>query len=195
VEQEHGAPAADSHAVDPHAADAHAAADHASAGFPPFDQFDTFPSQIFWLVVTFGALYLVTAFWLVPAVRKTIGDREDAIARDVGEAAAASQKADQAARALEARIAEARGRARDTAGKAKSEADARIAAETAKVEADLAQRLAKAEANIAGLRSKAMANVSTVAEDAVAAIAEKLGGVKPSAAAVKKAVADAMGKA
>ena len=35
-------------------------------------------------------------------------------------------------------------------------------------------------------------NVSTVAEDAAAAIAEKLGGVKPSADAVKKAVAGAM---
>lgn len=177
------------------AADAHAAGEHASAGFPPFDQFDTFPSQIFWLVVTFAALYFVTSFWLVPSVRKAIGDREGVIAKDVADAASASQKADQATKALEARIAEARGRARDTAAKAKSEADARIAAETAKVEADLATRLTKAEANIGALRSKAMGNVSTVAEDAVSAIAEKLGGVKPSAAAVKKAVADAMEKA
>jgi F-type H+-transporting ATPase subunit b len=189
VEQEHGAQPAD-----PHALDAHATGEHASAGFPPFDQFDTFPSQIFWLAVTFGLLYLVTAFWLVPTARKIVADRENSIGKDVAEAAAASQKADQATKALEARIAEARGRARDTAAKAKSEADARIAAETAKVEADLAARLAKAEANIGALRSKAMANVSTVAEDAVAAIAEKLGGVKPSAAAVKKAVADAMEK-
>jgi hypothetical protein len=38
-----------------------------------------------------------------------------------------------------------------------------------------------------------MANVSAVAEDAAAAIAEKLTGAKPSPAAVKAAVAGAMG--
>ena len=52
-----------------HAADAHGAAEHASAGFPPFDQVDTFPSQLFWLVVTFGALYLFATFWLIPNSR------------------------------------------------------------------------------------------------------------------------------
>ena len=171
-----------------------AAGGHESSGFPPFDQIDTFPSQIFWLVVTFGLLYFVTAYWLIPAVRKAIAAREDTIAKDVADAAALSSKADASVKAFEARIAEARARARETAAKAKAEADARIAAETAKVEADLAAKLAKAEANIAGVRAKAMANVSNVAEDVAAAVTEKLGGVKPAPDAVKKAVAGAMGR-
>jgi F-type H+-transporting ATPase subunit b len=170
----------------------HAAGEHASSGFPPFDQIDTFPSQVFWLVVTFGLLYFCASLWLLPKVQKTIANRDNAIAKDVAEAAAASQKADAATKALEARIAEARARSRDTAAKAKAEADKKVAAETAKVEADLATRLGAAEARIADVRKKAMANVSTVAEDAAGAIAEKLSGVKPSADAVKKAVAGAM---
>lgn len=175
-----------------HAADAHGAAEHASAGFPPFDQVDTFPSQLFWLVVTFGALYLFATFWLIPKAAKLIADRENAIAKDVADAAALSAKADQSVKAFEARIAEAKGRARDTAAKAKAEADAKIAAETSKVEAGLAAKLAEAEAQIAARRKQAMSNVSTVAEEATAAIAEKLAGVKPSGDAVKKAVAGAM---
>jgi F-type H+-transporting ATPase subunit b len=171
----------------------HEAAGHESSGFPPFDQIDTFPSQIFWLVVTFALLYFAAAFWLIPAARKAIANRENTIAKDVAEAAALSAKADASVKAFEARIAEAKARARDTAAKARSEAAAKIAAETAKVEADLAAKLAKAEANIAGVRSKAMANVSNVAETAAAAIAEKLAGVKAAPDAVKKAVADAMG--
>jgi F-type H+-transporting ATPase subunit b len=182
VEQEHAA------------ADAHAAGEHASAGFPPFDQIDTFPSQIFWLVVTFAVLYFCAANWLLPKVKKAIADREGAIAKDVADAAAASQKADAATKALEARIAEAKARSRDSAAKAKAEADAKAATETAKVEADLATRLAKAEARIADVRKAAMSNVSTVAEDAAAAITEKLAGIKPSADAVKKAVAGAMSR-
>lgn len=174
------------------AVDAHAAGEHVSSGFPPFNQIDTFPSQVFWLVVTFGLLYFVATFWIIPKVSKAIADRDNAIAKDVADAAALSAKADASVKAFEARIAEARARARDTAAKAKSEADAKIAAETSKVEADLASRLSAAETRIADVRRKAMANVSTVAEDAAAAIAEKLGGVKPSADAVKKAVAGAM---
>lgn len=174
-------------------ADAHGA-EHASSSFPPFDQVDTFASQIFWLVVTFGALYLFATYWLIPKVGKAIADRENAIARDVADAAALSGKADESVRAFEARIAEAKVRSRDTAAKAKAEADARIAAETARVEADLASRLAAAETRIADVRKKAMANVSSVAEDAASAIAEKLGGVKPAPDAVRKAVAGALAK-
>lgn len=171
----------------------HEAAEHASAGFPPFDQVDTFPSQIFWLAVTFGLLYFAASTWLLPKVRKAIEDREHAIAKDVADAAELSGKADASVKAFEARIAEAKTRARDTAAKAKAEADAKSAAETAKIEADLAARLGAAEKRIAEVRAQAMSNVSTVAEEAAAAIAERLGGAKPQAAAVKQAVSRAMG--
>lgn len=167
---------------------------HESSGFPPFNQVDTFPSQIFWLAVTFGLLYVLAATWIIPKVRKAIADREGSIAKDVADAAAMSGKADGAVKAFEARIAEAKARARDTANKAKAEADQKIAAETARLEADLAAKLGAAEVRIADVRKAAMANVSTVAEDAASAIAAKLGGAAPAPAAVKKAVADAMAK-
>lgn len=165
----------------------------ASVGFPPFNQVDTFPSQIFWLVVTFGLLYILAATWIIPKVRKAVADREGSIAKDVADAAAMSQKADGAVKAFEARIAEAKARARDTAAKAMSEADAKITAETARQEAELANRLSGAEANIASMRAKAMTNVAGVAEDTAAAIVARLTGSAPAPAAVKKAVADVMG--
>jgi F-type H+-transporting ATPase subunit b len=165
-----------------------------SAGFPPFDQLDTFTSQIFWLAVTFAVLYFALAFFLLPKLQKGLAARDGAIADNVATAAALSRKADDAVKALEARIAEAKSRARDTAAKARAEADTKIAAETAKVEADLAAKLGKAEANIAAVRTSAMSNVGSVAEDAVAAIVEKLADVKPVPASVRKAVADAIGR-
>jgi F-type H+-transporting ATPase subunit b len=166
---------------------------HESAGFPPFNQVDTFPSQIFWLVVTFGLLYILASTWIIPKVRKAVADREGSIAKDIADAAALSQKADNAVKAFEARIAEAKARARDTAAKAMSEADARIAAETARQEGELAKRLSGAEASIVGMRAKAMTNVAGVAEATAAAIIAKLGGSAPAPAMVKKAVADVMG--
>ena len=87
----------------------------------------------------------------------------------------------------------ARARARDTAGQAKAEADARIAAETAKQEATLERKLSDAEKRIGEVRAGAMANVSAVAESAASAIAEKLTGLKVAPDAARKAVAATMG--
>jgi len=170
-------------------------AEHASgSGFPPFDQIATTGvSQIFWLILTFAVLYFTVANIFLPKIRKALEDRDGAIKRDVAEAAALSAKADESVKQFEAQIAAARANARDTASKAKAEADAKNAAATAAKEAELNSRLAAAEARINDTRTKAMANVSVVAEDAAAAIAERLTGAKPSADSVKKAVANAMG--
>jgi F-type H+-transporting ATPase subunit b len=170
-------------------------AEHASgSGFPPFDQIGDFGvSQVFWLILTFAVLYFAVANVFLPKIRKAVEDRDAAIKRDVAEAAALSAKADESVKQFEAQIAAARANARDTASKAKAEADAKNAAATAAKEAELNSRLAAAEARISETRTRAMANVSAVAEDAAAAIAERLTGAKPSADTVKKAVASAMG--
>lgn len=166
----------------------------AGSGFPPFDQIGAFgTSQIFWLVVTFAILYVAVAFVFLPKIRAAVESRDGAIKDDVAKAAALSAKADESVKKFEAQIAEARARARDTAAKAKAEADAKSAAATTAKETELNARLAAAEARIADTRAKAMANVSAVAEEAAAAIAERLTGAKPAAAAVKSAVAGAMG--
>jgi len=169
------------------------AAEHASSGgFPPFEQIDTFPSQIFWLAITFGVLYFVLSRVFLPKIRTAIANREEAIAADLAGASALNAQAETSVRTFEAQIAEARARARDTASKAKAEADARVAAETRKVEAELAERLTAAETRIAALRADAMANVSTVAEDVASDIVEKLTGASPDASKVKQAVSTAL---
>jgi F-type H+-transporting ATPase subunit b len=166
---------------------------HASAGFPPFDQIETFGPQIFWLAVCFAVLYFALSGVYLPRIRKSLETRDEAIASDLAGAQALNAQAENSVKAFEAKIAEARARARDTASKAKAEADAKSAAETARVEAELAKRLAAAEASIAATRASAMANVSAVAEDAAAAIVEKLTGAPADATRVRAAVAAARG--
>jgi F-type H+-transporting ATPase subunit b len=85
-------PVVDTHAADAaHGADAaHAAAaggEHA-ASFPPFDP-SLFPSQIFWFVITFSALYLIVSTFIVPSVSKVLEKRESALKSDLDTAAAA----------------------------------------------------------------------------------------------------------
>lgn len=142
--------------------------------FPPFDP-AYFPSQLFWLAVTFGVLYLVLANMILPRLSANLERRSDTIADDLDEAARLNEQAEEAKKALEVSLAEARAKARETATKAETAMAEEIAVETRKVDAAIEKKLEKAEARINDVRAQAMANVQTVASDATASILKKLG--------------------
>ena len=54
-------------------------------GLPQMD-ISTFPSQIFWLVVTFSILYMFMWKFVIPKLRITIEERRDKILNDINEA-------------------------------------------------------------------------------------------------------------
>jgi len=142
--------------------------------FPAFDA-TYFPSQLFWLTVTFGILYLVLANMILPRLSANLERRSDTIADDLDEAAKLNEQAEEAKQALEVSLAQARAKARETVAKADAAMAEEIAAETRKVDAALEKKLETAEARINEVRSQAMANVQTVASDTASAIISKLG--------------------
>ena len=56
-----------------------------SAGLPQMD-ISTFPSQLFWLIVTFTALYLFMWKFVIPRLSTTIEERKDKISNDINDA-------------------------------------------------------------------------------------------------------------
>lgn len=163
------------------------AAHAASAVFPPFET-SSFPSQIFWLALTFGVLYLFMSRMILPRIGGAIDRRADTITQDLEEASRMSDRASAAQQSLEKELAEARAKSRATAAKAKADIEAEVAAETAKVEADVDARIAKAAASIADVQAAAMKNVEEVASTTAAAIVNKLIGVEVSSDDAAKAV-------
>ncbi len=158
--------------------------------FPPFETWH-FPSQLFWLTLLFGGLYIVLSRMILPRLSATMERRGDHIASDLDQAARLDEQAVEAQQALELRMAEARAKARETANEARAKMEDEIARDTAKVDADMDEKLAEAEARISELRAEAMANVESVATDAASAIAGRFG-VKPSASDVTSAVKAAL---
>ena len=158
----------------------------AEAAFPPFETWH-FPSQLFWLTILFGGLYLVLSRMILPKLGTVIERREDTVANDLDEASRLEEQASEAAKALQIRLAEARAKARATANEARASIDDEIARETAKVNAEVDAKLAEAEARIAKLREKALSNVEAVASDAAGAITSRFG-LSVSEADVKSAV-------
>jgi F-type H+-transporting ATPase subunit b len=159
--------------------------------FPPFQK-ETFPSQLFWLAITFVALYVVLARIALPQIGAIFQARRDSIDADLAQAQELKSESETALGAYEKALAEARERAQriadDTSHRLNAEAEARRKT----LEAELNAKLAEAERTIAATKSAAMANVHAIAAEAAAAIVERLIGAAPADAAVKAAVEAAL---
>jgi F-type H+-transporting ATPase subunit b len=159
----------------------------AHSNFPPFDP-STFPSQLVWFAIAFGFLYWYMSKRGLPQLGAVIEGRKAQIARDLDDATALQQKADEAAAAHERTLAEARAKAQTLAQAARDAAAADALAKRKVLEDELAAKLAAAEREIGAMRAEAMANVADVAREAAAAIVERLAGRPADPAAVAAAV-------
>lgn len=160
------------------------------ASFPPFDG-STFPSQILWLVITFGLFYLFMQRVVLPRIASILETRRDRIAQDLNEANRLKEEADQAFATYEQELADAKGRAHEIAQAARDAAKEDAAAERAKVEAEVTGKIEKAEAEIASVKKKALAEVDAIAADTTAAIVEQLIGGTVTKAKLNAAVKSA----
>jgi F-type H+-transporting ATPase subunit b len=160
-------------------------------GFPPFEK-ETFASQLFWLALTFVALYLLISRIAVPRIGGILEERSKRIEGDFAAAQRMKGESEAALAAYEKSLAEARNRAQaignEARDKAQQEGEERRKAQEAQLNADLAA----AEKQIAATKSAAMANVRGIAVEAAGAIVERLIGTVPAAPAVAAAVDQAL---
>lgn len=155
--------------------EAHGGEEHGA--FPPFDS-STFGSQLLWLAIAFGALYLLMSRVALPRIGEILEVRRDRIEGDLAEAERMRQKTDKALADYETALAGARSKAQGIADETRSKMKADQAEKRDEVEADLARKMADAEARIQGTKAEAMGNVSDIAaETAQALVAQLLGKV------------------
>ena len=166
---------------------------HATGVFPPFDA-STYPSQLLWLVITFGLFYLLMKKVLVPRVGGILEQRHDRIAQDLDEAARLKTEADVAVETYERELAAARSKAHTIGETAREAAKSKAAVDRAAIEAELAQKLSAAETRIGEIKAQAFAHVGAIAEETAAAIVDQLIGSKASADDIKTAIAAASSK-
>lgn len=159
-----------------------------ASNFPPFDPANVAP-QLVWLVLTFGALYLLMSKVALPRVAGILHDRQAKIEGDVGEAVAKRKAADEAAADYENTLADAKGRAQALAQQTHARLAAEADAKRGALESELSAKIAAGEAEIESLKVKAMASVEQIAQETAAAIVEHLTGQKADPKAIAAAVA------
>jgi F-type H+-transporting ATPase subunit b len=158
--------------------------------FPPFDS-STFPSQLVWLAITFGALYYFMAKRFLPQVGAVIAARHARIAADLDEATRRQQEAEERVARHEKTLAEARANAQALLQAERERLVAESDAKRKSLEKGFAAKLAEAEAGIAATRAEAMTSVGSIAEETAGAIIERLLGRSVDQKAVANAVAAA----
>jgi F-type H+-transporting ATPase subunit b len=165
---------------------------HGGGVFPPFDP-TFFPSQLFWLFLSFGLFYLFMSRVVLPRIGEIIETRRDRIAHDLDEANVMKAEADAALAAYEQSLSRARNNASDIGSKARDTAKAEADAERLRSETEMAARLAGAEKRIGEIKAKAMGNVDDIAADTATAILGQLFGGKIAKADIAAAVKAARG--
>jgi F-type H+-transporting ATPase subunit b len=157
------------------------------AGFPPFKT-DTFPSQIFWLTVTFAFLFVV--LWRVagPRINGVITSRRGAINDDIAAAQTARGQAESAATAYQAALHAAKTRAQGMAEETRQALNAEIAKGKTAADEDAASAMAAAHARIQATQEQARGHVLKAAEEAAIAIVARLTGETVSSADAAAAV-------
>lgn len=158
------------------------------SGLPQLD-FNTFPSQIFWLVVCLVVLYFLMTKIALPRIATVLEERADAIADDLDAAEEFKQKAQAAEEAYEQALTEARAKAQDIAAATRASIQKDLDAAMAKADAEISARTAEGEARIAEIRDSALAAVDEVANETAMAIVEAVIPGTADADTVKSAIA------
>ena len=152
------------------------AAEGGGAGLPQLDP-SNFATQIFWLAVTFIALYLLMSRVALPRVRDVLEERERRITDDLEKAQRLKDESEAVLAEYEKALADARASAQALFAQAAEQANAEAAKRQQDVAQKLAKQLEKAESRVQAAKTEALDNIRQVAiEVAQDAAARLIGG-------------------
>jgi len=160
------------------------------SGMPQLD-FATFPNQIFWLLVTLVVIYLILSRVVLPRVGSVLSERQGTITNDISAAEELKLKAQEAEKAYNKALADARTEAQKIAAETKAEIQRDLDIAISKADAEIAARSAEAEEAISEIRKGAVASVKKVANDTAKEIVASMG-IKADAKTITAAVTTRM---
>lgn len=153
------------------------AASKSNEGMPQLDV-STYPSLIFWLVVTFGFTFVVLKFYITPTMSEILNQRKAKIDTDLFHAKKSREDAENSKLNQESSIAEAKEKAFQIISEAteKSKLDLQISEKSSKER--LSKKLADAEKNITNSKNNSLKIVNGIATDIALSLSQKVSGIK-----------------
>ena len=142
-------------------------------GMPQLD-FSTFPNQIFWLIITLVAIYLILTKVALPRIASVLAERSGTITNDLAAAEELKLAAVEAENAYNQALADARAEAQKIVAEARAEIQADLDVATQKADAEIAAKAAESEKAIGEIRANAMESVTEVATETAQALVAAL---------------------
>lgn len=158
----------------------HTEVQHEAAGGAALPQMrlETFPSQIFWLVISFSILYLVMSRVTLPRIAGVIQEREDKISDDLDSAQEMEREAQKLEKDYHASYSLTRDKARAVVEEAVSAASKEAEEKRAHLSASLKDKIDEAEERIKEERKNAGKVSIAIAEQILPDVTAALFGKK-----------------
>ena len=177
----------------------HGATAATSSSGPKLPQLDlaTYPSQVFWLVISFVVLYFLVAKLAMPRIAEVLEERQERIEDDLDKAETLKKEAYQVRIEYEKALSAAREKAQDATRHAQEEIAKRSAEAESAAQVKVTVMLEEAEKRIAASKTGAEGKPGdpisslerSVAQEVVANAVQKLIGVDVTAADIDAAIA------
>ncbi len=158
---------------------------------PQFDP-TSFASQLFWLVVTFVALYWVVAKIGIPRIGEVLEQRALVIQDDLDRATQLKAEIDQAIETYEAAMTAARDQAHEHLRVVQAEMKAVAEARTAELSAQITKQIGETETRINQAKQAAMDGLTSIAVGTARDVVGKLAALSPDGGTVDAAVTRAL---
>lgn len=171
------------------AADSHGA-DHAKEGGAGLPQFDpsSFPSQVFWLAITFGFLYIFFAKKTLPELSSIIEKRHEKIQNDLQSAEKLKSEAEDVQKAYEESLDKARADSSKHFSEAETAIKAKAASQYEAFQDKAATQIAETEKAVEKAKAKAIKDMDALAAEIAREAAEKIIGIETDLDQAKSAV-------
>ena len=146
------------------------------------------PSQLFWLAITFYALYWLMANRVLPRIAEVLEERSERISNDLEQAETLKKNAEEVMDTYEQELAQARAKAREAVAEVQREVSAYAEKRQQDEAANWAARIDAAEQRIGAAKQAAQAELRTMVMDVSQDLTNKLAGFVPDRERMGRAV-------
>ena len=158
-------------------------------GMPQLDV-STYPSLIFWLILTFGFTFLVLKFFITPKLSEILNQRKERISADLFAAKSSREEAENSKMNQEKSISDAKNNANKIVKDAIEKTKIKLQETEKKAKERLTKNLLEAEKNISDAKNKSLKNITIISTDIAVAISKKVSGINIKESIVSKNITD-----
>lgn len=169
------------------------AASKSNEGMPQLDV-STYPSLIFWLVITFGFTFLVLKFYITPKMSEILNQRKEKIDTDLFEAKKSREDAENSKLNQESSIVEAKEKAFQIISEATEKSKRDIQSFEKGSKEKLSKKLADAEKSITNSKNDSLKVVNEIATDIAISLSHKVSGINANKSALLKKINEQISK-